>query len=78
MMMLGGTKQGRTLSKLNDSVASTNTYNSLSKSSSISNTNPQPVNYTSVDYSDLIQKTKFYDDPILYSSDDETKKANNA
>lgn len=54
----------------------------MSKSTNTSNNSPsgasQPVNYTSVDYSDLIQKTKFYDDPILYSSDDETKKANNA
>lgn len=47
------------------------------KNKSISVSSTTSNNAPNVDYSGLIEKMKFYEDPILYSSDDESRKNTN-
>ena len=65
---------------LNNQQNNSNRFDS-SKGSSYSQTQEREreVNDKAQDYENLINKLKFYDDPLLYSSDDEAKKkASNA
>ncbi|KAL4497002.1 hypothetical protein ABPG72_002158 [Tetrahymena utriculariae] len=71
MLMLNSTSQGR---KITQNISNgVQAYENQQSMKQLQNTNYVQQNSLS-EYPDLIQKMKFYEDPILYSSDDEAKK----